>query len=152
VSDPSRESKVIEVSDKAKKLIAGVLTVLMFVLVAFATLELAGGMVRAIVSTIRDGSDGVALSQEQLLEAFSAFLTVLVGLELIETIEVYFKGKSIPVVTIMLVAITALARKVIVLDMAHYDPLAIVGLALLVAAFPVGYYFVRRAGLPEDAG
>ncbi|MFA7136156.1 MAG: phosphate-starvation-inducible PsiE family protein [Bacteroidales bacterium] len=56
-----------------------------------------------------------------LLDLFSLFLVLLIGLELLETVKAYFKEDIVHVEYIILVAIIALARKVIVWDFDKYS-------------------------------
>jgi uncharacterized membrane protein (DUF373 family) len=39
----------------------------------------------------------------------------------------------------------AIARKVIILEVKDLDPLALIGIACIILALAVGYYFVKKA-------
>lgn len=75
------------------------------------------------------------------------FLLVLIGLELLETIKAYLDKRVFHVEIILLVAIIAIARKVILLDTLDADEL--IGIALIIIALCGGYYLIRRAGRPQ---
>ena len=62
------------------------------------------------------GTDSLLMSEAELLNTFGIFLSVLIALELVETVEVYFKDHEIHAEIVLLVALIALARKVVLLD------------------------------------
>lgn len=86
------------------------------------------------------------LESPELFELFGYFLLVLIGLELLETIKAYLERREFHVEIIILVAIIAIARKVILLGSA--TPGELIGIALIIIALCGGYYLLRRAGLP----
>ena len=85
---------------------------------------------------------------EFLMPLFSSFLIVLIGIELLETIKAYLKDDSIHVELVILVAVIALARKIIVLDYASIKPEKLYGLAGLILALSVAYFLIKSAGVP----
>ena len=84
------------------------------------------------------------LDMNKLLKIFSFFLIVLIGLELIEVIKVYLVDEQVHVEVIFLVAIIAIARKVIILDVNEMDPLTLIGVAAILLALSGGYYLLKR--------
>ena len=76
------------------------------------------------------GADSLLLSEQELLGIFGVFLSVLIAVELVETVEVYFKDNEVHAEIVLLVALIALARKVVLLDLGKYDPLTILGIAV----------------------
>jgi len=84
------------------------------------------------------------LDMNKLLKIFSFFLIVLIGLELIEVIKVYLIDEQVHVEVIFLVAIIAVARKVIVLDVKELDPLTLLGVAAIILALSGGYYLLKQ--------
>ena len=84
------------------------------------------------------------LDMNKLLKIFSFFLIVLIGLELIEVIKVYLVDEQVHVEVIFLVAIIAVARKVIILDVNEMDPLILVGVAAIILALSGGYLLLKQ--------
>ena len=84
------------------------------------------------------------LDINEMLTVFGFFLMILIGLELIETIKVYLSDESIHVEIIFLVAIIAMTRKVIILDIKSLEPLALVGIAAIIIALSAGYYLLKK--------
>jgi len=84
------------------------------------------------------------LNMGKLFKIFSFFLIVLIGLELIEVIKVYLVDEQVHVEVIFLVAIIAVARKVIILDVNKMDPLILIGVAAIILALSGGYYLLKQ--------
>jgi uncharacterized membrane protein (DUF373 family) len=70
---------------------------------------------------------------------------ILIGLELIETIKVYLVEEMVHVEIIFLVAIIAITRKVIILDVKSLPPLTLIGVAAIILALSGGYYWLKKA-------
>lgn len=88
------------------------------------------------------------LTSAELFDLFGYFLLILIGLELLETIKAYLEKNEFHVEIIILVAIIAIARKVILLGSSTAGEL--IGIALIIIALCGGYYLVRRAGMPRS--
>ena len=71
---------------------------------------------------------------------------VLIGIELLDTIKVYFKKNVIHVEVVILVALIAIARKVIVLDFQDYSGLEILGISAIIICLSAAYFLIKRAG------
>ena len=120
------------------------LIVFLVVLLSFSLLEL-GWMVAVGVFEV----SAFRLESAELFHLFGYFLLILIGLELLETIKAYLDRKEFHVEIIILVAIIAIARKVILLGSATAGEL--IGIALIIIALCGGYYLIRRAGLPRSS-
>jgi len=95
------------------------------------------------------GPDHFLVNLNQLMDLFGIFMLVLIGIELLDTIKVYLKENVVHVEVVVLVAIIAIARKVVVLKIEDIDGLTIIGIALIIVALAVAYYFIRKAGFME---
>ncbi len=123
-----------------KKCMTFFVLIVMYIVVGISIIELA----IALYVDIFDPSDGVMLLQvDQLLKIFGFFFIILIGFELIETIEMYFKENVIHAEVILLVAVIAVSRKVILLDLEKYDPIAIIGLGLIIIALGGCYALIK---------
>ncbi len=128
---------------KIERYIIKTLIALMSILLVIATIELAYEMVRSVMQG--DG-DHFIINLDNLMGVFGVFLLVLIGIELLDTIKVYFRQHVIHVEVVMLVAIIALARKVIVMDFDKYTGLQTLGLAAVIVALAGGYYLIKKTG------
>ena len=72
-------------------------------------------------------------------------LMVIIGLELLESIKAYLESHVIHVEVVLLVALVAVARKIILLDYKDISHSMLFAVAALVIALSVGYFVIRRA-------
>jgi uncharacterized membrane protein (DUF373 family) len=83
-------------------------------------------------------------------------LLVLIGVELLETIKAYLRDNIIHVDIVAEVALIAIARKVIILDLAEHDGLTVLAIAALVLALGGALLMPplrrRLAGRPAEPG
>ena len=79
----------------------------------------------------------------ELLELFGAFLLVMIGLELLGTVKTYITKNTIHVEVVLLVAIIAIARKVVILEPKEMSGAHLLGIAAIILALTAGYYLVR---------
>jgi len=87
---------------------------------------------------------GLLLDLEELLHIFGWFLLVLIAVELMSSVANFIERKSINIETMLLIALTAVSRKVILLESREYDPLYLMGVSSLVITLSIGYYLVRK--------
>ena len=105
-----------------------------------ATIELAVILVEEMLQPPRFLLLGIG----DMLRIFGFFLMILIGLELIETIKLYLRDDSVHVEVIFLVAIIAISRKVIILDVKEMEPLSLLGIAALIIALAGGYFLIKK--------
>jgi uncharacterized membrane protein (DUF373 family) len=80
-------------------------------------------------------------------------MLVMIGIELLETIMKTYINQDQPHYEVVLsVAIIAIARKVIILDLKEVDSLSMVGIASLIVALTVGYYLMKKASSQNTEG
>jgi len=148
-SDSPTVENILKWSRVGKRIVAGILMALMFLLVGVVTLEIVYAFISAALPGDHLSATEIVMSEQDLLAILGLFLSVLIALELIETVEVYFRDHSIHVEIVVLVAIIALARKVIILDLGKYDALVLFALGFLILALGATYFFVRKAAPAE---
>ena len=85
------------------------------------------------------------LDINELLRIFGFFLLVLISLELLATVRMYIQDDMIHVELVMVVALIAVSRKIIVLDYSKTDAITVLGIAALIIALSAGYYLMKRS-------
>jgi len=118
---------------------AGALIVLMSIVVLLAALELAWLLVHDILSPPL-----LILELDELLNIFGFFMLILIGLELLETIRAYLAEHVVHAEVVVEVAIIAIARKVIILDIKEYESLSLIGIAAIIVALAVAFVMIKR--------
>jgi uncharacterized membrane protein (DUF373 family) len=128
-----------EILKKFERIIVLALIGMMMVVVMLATIELGWIIIKDIISP-----PVVLMEIEELLEIFGFFLLVLIGVELLETIKAYLVEKVVHVEIVLEVALIAIARKVIILDLEKYGSLTLLGIASLILSVAVAFYAVKK--------
>jgi len=123
-----------------EKVIVMVLIGLMMVAVFVSTVELAFILFEQLMNP-----PVFLLSITEMLEVFGFFLMVLIGLELLETIRAYLQEDRVHAEVVLLVALVAVSRKVIILKYKEMTPEMLYGMSALILALAIGYFLVRRA-------
>jgi uncharacterized membrane protein (DUF373 family) len=80
-----------------------------------------------------------------LLEIFGYFLLVLIGVELLETLKAYVRKDVIHVRVVLEVALIAMARKVIIEEPNTVPGITLFGIAALILALGIAFFFERQA-------
>ena len=119
---------------------------MMALVVLLATFELVYIIVMDILA-----HPPLLLGIDQLLEIFGYFLLVLIGIELLETFKIYVEENVINVQVVLLVAMIAISRKVIILDVKALPSLTLIGISAIIVALSVGYYLVKKSQLDEKS-
>jgi uncharacterized membrane protein (DUF373 family) len=132
--------KAVSLIHIAKKWMSFFVLILMTIVVVIAIVEL--GII--LYLDIFDPTDDVLfLEIDELFKIFGFFFIILIGFELIETVEMYFKDNIIHAEVVLLVAVIAVSRKVILLDLEKYEPLAIMGLGIIIMALGGCYSLIK---------
>lgn len=137
-------SRFLRVFEKAVVLS---LIAMMALIILLSTVELAWIIVKDIITP-----PYVLPGITELLDVFGFFLLILIGIELLETIRAYLAEHVIHVEIVLEVALIAVARKVIILDVKEYPSLTILAIGALILALAVAFFLERRARRrPRDA-
>jgi uncharacterized membrane protein (DUF373 family) len=80
-----------------------------------------------------------------LQQSFAGVLTVVLGLELLETLNTYFTEHHVRLEVILVVAIIAIGRHVIQIDFEHTSGTVLLGISGVILALTLGYFLVKRA-------
>ena len=137
---------MLKILDRVRKYIAIALLGLMAIIVVSATLEVAYEIVINMFEP-----PGFFIGVQDLFGVFGLFLMVLIGLELMTSIQMYLDHNSIHAELMLLVAITAITRKIVILDASQIDPMIMFGIGAVIIALALGYYLVRRSSAEMQA-
>jgi len=124
---------------KFEKMIVVSLIVMMVFVVLISTIELAILIIKDIIEPPR-----YWLGIDQLFEIFGFFLMLLIGVELLETIKAYLSESVVHSEIVLEVALIAISRKVITLEVKAYEPLTLIGIAALIVSIALAYFFIRK--------
>lgn len=142
---------MIEIVNKFEKVIYAVLMILLMAVLIAAVVELVWLMITSLIQTTP-----WLLETHEMITVLGGFLLVLIGVELLDTIKAYFRENTIHVEIVVLLAIIAIARKVILLDpasMTGYElGVEMMGTGVIVVGLAAGYYLIKKAGITIGTG
>jgi uncharacterized membrane protein (DUF373 family) len=146
--------QVLDIYERFEQFVAIVLSILIALIVAVALVEL----VRVVLYMIENEALN-PLQQETFQLVFGMIMTLLIALEFKHSIvKVALRNESVVQVrTVVLIALLALARKFVILDV-HSSPAQVAALALALLSLGVVYGIVRKRdrrrkfGPPPAAG
>jgi len=124
---------------KIQKVTITVLAAMLVVVVVLSTVHLGTLIAKEIW-----GPPRFLIPVDGLLEIFGYFLLVLIGVELLETLRTYMKQDVIHVRVVLEVALIAMARKVIILEPNTVPGLTLFGIAAVILALGIAFYFERQ--------
>lgn len=78
-----------------------------------------------------------------LLEIFGLFLTVLIALELLQNITAYLQDHKVQLELVIVTSLTAVARKIILLDLDKVTGTELIGLAVAVLTLSLSYGIIK---------
>ena len=127
-----------------EKIITVSLIIMMAVVILLATIELGWIIIKDIITP-----PILLLDINEMLDIFGLFLLVLIGIELVETIKAYLSERVIRVEVVIIVALIAISRKVIILDVKELPSLTLIGIAAIILALSTGYYLLKKKSLKD---
>ncbi|MEM8810358.1 MAG: phosphate-starvation-inducible PsiE family protein [Cyanobacteria bacterium P01_G01_bin.38] len=134
VSDEGFLSGTKRFETVVSKLLAIAMLVVIIVIIA----DLVRYLAVALIEPNPAGFFGITLS-----EIFGLFLSVLIALEILENITAYLRKHVVQVELVIVTSLTAVARKIIILDLDKITGLTVIGLAIAVLALSLSYWIVR---------
>jgi uncharacterized membrane protein (DUF373 family) len=124
-------------ADRFETFIVKVLLIAIIFITIYAAFDLIVTLLHKIW-TIRPGSLG-----KTLISIFGLFLNLLIALELMENITGYLKKHVFQVELVILTAIIAVARKLVILDLDKTSGMDLIGLAAAIVGLAIGYSIIR---------
>jgi uncharacterized membrane protein (DUF373 family) len=123
---------------KTEDIVYFILSMLAILFIAFETIDLIYIFYKEVIKL------SFASDRPLGLSGVPIFFNILITLEILETFKNHHNTILSKVKIILLIAITAIVRKIITLDIKHSDYLMLIGIAILILSFCVGYYFLSK--------
>ena len=148
--DSGSGGSIGKVTTVFERMVVLALQILLLLILTLAMVELAILLYQAIVLRLTDAGgvlavDSVSDLQRAIQRGFAGILLIILGLELLDTLRTYFTEHRLRLEIILIVAIIALGRHIIVLDLEHVTGDVLLGVAALTLAVTGGYFLVRKA-------
>ena len=142
---------MIEIVNKFEKLIYAVLMILLMVVLVITLVDLGLVLYDDLIM-----KTPMKLDTTSFTSVMGVFLLVLIGVELLDTIKAYFIENTIHVEIVVLLAIIAVARKVILLEPPHVITFEygfeLMGIGVIIIGLAASYYLIKKAGITIGVG
>ncbi|MGD1854505.1 MAG: phosphate-starvation-inducible PsiE family protein [Leptolyngbyaceae cyanobacterium] len=120
-------------------LVSKLLSIAMLVVIFVVMVDLARFLAVALLEPSPAG-----FFKNTLSEIFGLFLSVLIALEILENITAYLRKHVVQVELVIVTSLTAVARKIIILDLEKVTGVSLIGLAVAILALSISYWIVRN--------
>ncbi len=131
-------NSVLNYINKIEKMILIIMVVIFSLLLLLSIVDIIYEIARELCT-----KPYLIIKADNLMDLFSIFLIVLIGLELLETIKAYLREDVLHVELVLLLAIIAVSRKVIVWNFDKYDTWELIGLAIMIIALSLSYFLLK---------
>ena len=138
---------MLELVNKFERFVYAALMVLLMVVLLFAL----GELCNLIIVNLTNPPQMGLLENHELTNILGVFLLILIGVELLDTIKAYFLENAIHFEIVILLAVVAIARKVILLDPAaspnpEFVGMELIGIGVVIVGLAAAYFLIKRAG------
>jgi uncharacterized membrane protein (DUF373 family) len=128
----------IALVERFERNLSRLLAVVLIVVLLAGTLQLVLITAQALLQPGQNWLDG------GLILLLDRLLLLLIGLEVLQNITAYLKDQSIHTEMVLLTALTAVARKVIVMPPGHdKDPMILLGVGAVIVCLAAAYFLLR---------
>jgi uncharacterized membrane protein (DUF373 family) len=132
---------------KYKQVMVSILMFMMGIILILTVVDLGWTIYRDIFSPPL-----LLMNVDELLDIFGLFLLVIIGLELMDSMtSIYIHQNGQQYKVVLLVALIAIARKVIILDIKNIDVFAMIGIAAIILALTTGYFLIKKSDDSADS-
>lgn len=147
--EKSKTGRILRFSERFENFIVLVLLIALMVVVLLATGSLILMIVLTMAERFQAGFGDYQFTMPLLHEVFTGFLMILIGLELMKTIVMYLDKHIVHVEVVLSVALIAIARHVIDMDLKSSPPLNLIGTGVIIFALAIGYFYFKRSSALE---
>lgn len=146
MDNSNEESLVRDSHDPLIHFLNKIVVLCVKILASLMTLVIVWGVVDVFVHLYRQIAVSVVsrFSSEHLIGTLGYFLAVLIAIEIFLNIVFYLKRDAVHVPLVLATALTAVARKVIILDYSVVTPQYIYATAAVILAVGVTYWLVTQ--------
>ncbi|MCS5692415.1 phosphate-starvation-inducible PsiE family protein [Cyanobium sp. FGCU-6] len=135
------DKRFLRVIHSYERQLAKILALLLAVVIGFATFELLLQSGVKVVQWQTDWFDG------SLIKLLDRLLLIFIALEVLQNVTAYLRDQVVQIELVLLTALTAVARKVIVLPPGTDNKAPLMaGFGLIVVGLAAAYWLIRKAG------
>lgn len=139
-----KDEKFMDLIHWVENVVSKILSVALVIVILVALLDLIVVLTKDLLT-----AEPVGFFTKTLIEVFGLFLNILIALELLENITAYLRKHIVQVELVVVTALIAVARKIIIFDPAKFAKTDLIALALASLALSVSYWLLRRTSAEQ---
>jgi uncharacterized membrane protein (DUF373 family) len=122
-----------------ENLVSKVLSVALIVVILVSLYDLVVILIKDLFTT-----EPVGFFSKTLIEIFGLFLNILIALELLENVTAYLRKHIVQVELVVVTALIAISRKIIIFDPNKYSKDDLIALTVGTLALAASYWLIRK--------
>jgi uncharacterized membrane protein (DUF373 family) len=122
-----------------ENLVSKVLSVALIVVILVSLYDLVVILIKDLFTT-----EPVGFFSKTLIEIFGLFLNILIALELLENVTAYLRKHIVQVELVVVTALIAISRKIIIFDPKKYSKDDLIALTVGTLALAASYWLIRK--------
>ena len=134
-----RDNNFLKFIHIIENLVSKVLSIALIVVIIISVIDLIIVLSKEIFT-----QEPIGFFEKTLIEIFGLFLNILIALELLENITAYLRKHIVQVELVVVTALIAVARKIIIFDPKEYQKTDLIALAFASLALSASYWLIRR--------
>jgi uncharacterized membrane protein (DUF373 family) len=139
ICSPTNDEKFLDFVHLVEKLISKVLSVALLIVIAVALFDLVYILFQDIII-----SHPAGFYNQGIIKVFGLFLNILIALELLENVTAYLKKNIIHVELVIVTALIAVSRKIIIFDSETQNSEDMIAISVGIFALAISYCLVRN--------
>ncbi|MFN5514291.1 MAG: phosphate-starvation-inducible PsiE family protein [Cyanobacteriota bacterium] len=132
-----QDERFLEIIHDLEKLISKLLAMCLIIVIFVSIFDLIK------VLSIQLAQEPFGFFGSGLVEIFGLFLNVLIALELLENITGYLRKNVVQIELVVITAVIAVARKIIIFDFNKYHSLELASLGFAILALSFSYWLIK---------
>ena len=129
-----------------EKYVSYTLMIIAMLFVCYQTIDLMFNFMYRLINSIADKTYTIEAKGKPIA---GVFFSVLLTLEIIQTIKVFSHNHSAKLKIILIVGLIAVTRKILIFDMEDVTPLTEFSIAALIISLSAGYFLVSKSEKPN---
>ncbi|MCU7243082.1 MAG: phosphate-starvation-inducible PsiE family protein [Microcystis aeruginosa WS75] len=122
-----------------ENLVSKVLSVALIVVIIVSLYDLVVILIKDLFTT-----EPIGFFSKTLIEIFGLFLNILIALELLENVTAYLRKHIVQVELVVVTALIAISRKIIIFDPNKYSKDDLIALTVGTLALAASYWLIRK--------
>ncbi|MDJ0661658.1 MAG: phosphate-starvation-inducible PsiE family protein [Crocosphaera sp.] len=140
-----KDDNFMVVIHRVENIVSKVLAIALVIVIGFALFDLSLVLIKDLFTP-----EPVGFFHKTLLEVFGLFLNILIALELLENVTAYLRKHIVQVELVVVTALIAVARKIIIFDPIKFQKNDLIALAFACLALAGSYALIRYINQTSD--